>query len=279
MNPRNLALLFVVALTAVVPSAQLRDYKGHKDPELFTRLPHYFLVGKDSVVDTPFDAFEFTVKSGNQKVEGHHLKYTYKFDGSGATPGFLQIIRNYQAAAKKIGGVVLADDGARRTTIRVTKNGMETWVAVEAFNEGRDYELDIIEKQSMQQDVVANAAAFQSGLKESGHVEVPGIFFDFGKSQIKSESEPALNEVVKLLRSSSTLKVWVVGHTDNIGPVDSNLTLSGARAAEVVRALVQKGIDPRRLAPHGAGPYAPIASNATDGGRTHNRRVELVAQP
>jgi hypothetical protein len=43
--------------------------------------------------------------------------------------------------------------------------------------------------------------------------------------------------------------------------------------------LVLKGIDSRRLAPHGAGPYAPIASNATDGGRAHNRSVELVAQP
>ncbi|MBZ5628087.1 MAG: OmpA family protein [Acidobacteriia bacterium] len=131
----------------------------------------------------------------------------------------------------------------------------------------------------MQQDVVANAAAFQSGLKENGHVEVPGIFFDFGKSEIKPESEPALKEVAKLLQSNPALKVWVVGHTDNVGSVDGNMTLSGARAAAVVKALVQKGIDARRLAPHGAGPYAPVASNASDGGRAHNRRVELVAQP
>jgi len=48
-------------------------------------------------------------------------------------------------------------------------------VGVEAFNDGKEYELDIIEKQLMQQDVLANAAAFQSGLKENGHVEVPGF--------------------------------------------------------------------------------------------------------
>jgi outer membrane protein OmpA-like peptidoglycan-associated protein len=258
----------------------LRDYEGYKDPTLFTRLPHYFLDGKDAVIDTPFDGVDFPVKSGTQRVEGHHVKYDYSFDSSaGVNPGFLQIIRNYQAAAKKIGGQVLTDDGVRRTTIRVAKNGMETWVAVEAFNDGREYQLDIIEKQLMEQNVVANAAAFQSGLKESGHVEVPEIFFDFGKSLIKPESEPSLNEVVKLLQSDPTLKVWVVGHTDNVGLVESNMTLSGSRAAAVVKTLVQKGIDARRLAPHGAGPYAPVASNATDGGRAHNRRVELVVQP
>ncbi|MFN7996880.1 MAG: OmpA family protein [Bryobacteraceae bacterium] len=257
----------------------MSDYSGYKDPALFSRLPHYFLSDEGSVVDTPFDGVDFTVKSGTQRVEGRHLKYSYRFDETaGPNPGFLQIIRNYQAAARKIGAEVLSDDGVRRTTIRVARNGVETWVAVEAFNDGRAYELDIIEKQSMQQDVIANAEAFRSGLKENGHVEVPGIFFDFGKSEVKAESEPALAEVVKLLQSSSAMKVWVVGHTDNVGSVDGNMALSSARAAAVVKTLVQKGIDPKRLAPHGAGPYAPVASNATDAGRARNRRVELVAQ-
>jgi OmpA-OmpF porin, OOP family len=271
------AALFL--LTAVAAVAQSSDYNGYKDPALFTRLPHYFLSSEDSFLDTPFDAFEFTVKTGTQRVEGHHTHYAYRFDESaGKTPGFLQIVRNYQAAARKIGGQVLSED-VRRTTIFVSKNGQETWVALEAFNEGRDYELHIIEKQAMQQDVVANAEAFKSGLKENGHVEVPGIFFDFGKSDIKPESGAALKEVVKLLQTNPVLKVWVVGHTDNVGPVETNMALSGARAAAVVKALVQSGIEARRLAPHGAGPYAPVASNAADAGRARNRRVELVAQP
>ena len=46
-----------------------------------------------------------------------------------------------------------------------------------------------------------------------------------------------------------------------------------------VRQLVQKGIDAKRMAPHGAGPFAPVASNDSDEGRAHNRRVELVRQP
>ena len=269
-------LLFATSMAA---SAQMADFKGYKDPALFTRMPHYFLAAEDSVIDKAFDAYEFQLKDGTQRVEGHHLRYEYSFDeAAGNMPGTLQIVRNYEAAARKIGGQILWDD-VRRATIKISKNGQETWAFLEAFNEGRSYELHIVERGQMKQDVVADAAALGSGLKETGHVEVPGIFFDFGKSEIKPESEAALNEVVKLLRGNAAWKVWVVGHTDNVGAVESNLTLSGARSAAVVKALTLKGIDARRLAAHGAGPFAPVAANDTDEGRARNRRVELVKQP
>jgi OOP family OmpA-OmpF porin len=274
-----LRLTSLTILTCFLAAAQTKDFEGYKDPALFTRMPHYFLTGKDSVVETPFDAYEFPVKNGTQKVEGRHLHYTYDFDeAAGTSPGFLQIVRNYQAAAKKIGGEVLSES-VRTTTVRIAKNGQETWVAVEAFNEGREYELHIIERQLMQQDVISDAAALRSGLQQNGHVEVPGIFFDFGKWDIKPESEPALKELAAMLQANSAVRVWVVGHTDNVGSVDANMTLSAARAASVVKALVQRGIGAPRLAPHGAGPYAPVASNAADEGRARNRRVELVTQP
>jgi outer membrane protein OmpA-like peptidoglycan-associated protein len=75
------------------------------------------------------------------------------------------------------------------------------------------------------------------------------------------------------------LKVWVVGHTDCIGSAEPNVALSTARAAAVVKVLTQKmGGEQKRLASFGAGPYSPPASNATEEGRTRNRRVELVTQ-
>jgi hypothetical protein len=264
--------------TSMAASAQMSDFKGYKDPALFTRMPHYFLPAEDSFVEKAFDSYEFQLKAGTERVEGRHLLYEYSFDeAAGNMPGTLQIVRNYQAAARKIGGQVLWDD-VRRATIKISRNGQETWAFLEAFNEGRSYELHIVERGQMKQDVVADAAALGSGLKETGHVEVPGIFFDFGKADIKPESEAALNEVVKLLRANPAWKVWVVGHTDNLGTVESNLALSGARSAAVVKALTQKGIAASRLAAHGAGPFAPVAANDTDDGRARNRRVELVKQ-
>jgi outer membrane protein OmpA-like peptidoglycan-associated protein len=277
MNCSLTTTLFLAASMAA--TAQTSDFKDYKDPALFTRMPHYFLSSEDSFIEKAFDAFEFQLKEGTQTVEGRHLHYSYSFDdAAGNMPGTLQIVRNYQAAARKIGGQVLWDD-VRRATIRISRNGQETWAFLEAFNEGRSYELHIVERGQMKQDVVADAAALGSGLKDAGHVEVTGIFFDFAKADIKPESEAALNEVIKLLRSNAAWKVWIVGHTDNVGTVESNLTLSAARAAAVVKALTQKGIAAGRLAAHGAGPFAPVAANDTEEGRARNRRVELVKQP
>jgi len=82
-----------------------------------------------------------------------------------------------------------------------------------------------------------------------------------------------------MLKANPTLKVYVVGHTDNVGVLAANIDLSKRRAASVVDALTtQYGISASRLQPYGDGPYAPIASNDAEDGRALNRRVELVKQ-
>lgn len=281
-------LLFFVIMPVPAGSAhalpQLKDFAGLKDPALFTRMPNFFMPGASSLVDKQFDAYQFLVKGAKaverKQVEGHLVTYKYVLDRSkGAAPSGLQIMRNYQAAAAALGGKVIHED-QYRTTILISKGGKETWVEVAPVPAGYEYSLRILERQAMQQDVVADAAAFQAGLSQSGHVEVPGIYFDTGKSEVKPESEPALKEVAKLLQSDPALKVWIVGHTDNSGPEELNVSLSQARAAAVGRALTQQmGVAPARLAAHGAGPYAPVAENKSEEGRAKNRRVELVSRP
>lgn len=61
--------------------------------------------------------------------------------------------------------------------------------------------------------------------------------------------------------------------------VDDNMRLSQARADAVVRSLVTThGIAAARLKGYGVGPLAPVASNASEAGRSQNRRVEIVKQ-
>ena len=75
------------------------------------------------------------------------------------------------------------------------------------------------------------------------------------------------------------IKIYVVGHTDNVGGLAPNMDLSKRRAAAVVQALTtQYGIPADRLQPYGDGPYAPITTNDSEDGRALNRRVELVKQ-
>jgi outer membrane protein OmpA-like peptidoglycan-associated protein len=108
-------------------------------------------------------------------------------------------------------------------------------------------------------------------------VAIYGILFDTGKAELKPESAPVLAEIAKLLKASPALSVFIVGHTDMVADAATNVRLSMARAQTVVNTLIgQHGIAGARLVPHGAGPYAPVASNRTEEGRAKNRRVELV---
>ena len=115
--------------------------------------------------------------------------------------------------------------------------------------------MKIVERQEMAQDIVANAGVFSDELKATGHTAVYGIFFDTGKSELKPESEQAIGEIAKLLNNDAGLKVYVVGHTDNVGGLESNMKLSQNRADAVVTALVGKhGINAARLKSYGAVP-------------------------
>ena len=131
----------------------------------------------------------------------------------------------------------------------------------------------------MAQDVVANAEVFSNDLASTGHAAVYGIYFDTGKADLKPESAQAIGEIAKLLAADPALKVYVVGHTDNVGTLESNMRLSQERADAVVQALVRThGVAATRLKSFGAGPYSPVASNDAEAGRAKNRRVELVKQ-
>ncbi|MDR0296103.1 MAG: OmpA family protein [Prevotellaceae bacterium] len=101
------------------------------------------------------------------------------------------------------------------------------------------------------------------------------IFFDFGKSILRSESVYELTQVVDLLRKMPKLKIELSGHTDNIGSAAHNQKLSEDRAKVVVDYLISKGVDALRLTYKGYGFEQPIATNDTEIGRQENRRTEF----
>ena len=275
----SLAALLIssVALLSGAPQAADADAKGCTDHPLFTRMANMRITDCKA---SDFDQFAFKIGkavTATEAVEGRRIEIRYKIKTGGTAPTPIAIIRNHQQAIAAIGGTLVYED-QRYTTLKVAKDGKEIWAQVDTAW-GGGYILYIVEKKAMTQEVVASADLFQKGLTTTGHVEVPGIFFDTGKSDLKPESDAALSEVAKLLKADPALKVYVVGHTDNTASLDLNTRLSQARAESVVQALVGKhGIAAARLAGRGVGPLAPVASNDSEEGRAKNRRVELVKQ-
>ena len=140
--------------------------------------------------------------------------------------------------------------------------------------------VDLVEGEARENNmVVVEAAEMLSQIETQGSISLYGIYFDTDKTEIKAESGPTLKEVASLLKDDASLKLVVVGHTDNQGAFDYNIDLSNRRAESVVEALVKDyGVDAKNLSAHGVGSTSPVASNASDEGRAKNRRVVLVEQ-
>lgn len=139
--------------------------------------------------------------------------------------------------------------------------------------------LQVVEGKAMATGQVdVDAKTMGKGLAQAGHIALYGIRFATDSARLDAKSDPTLREMAKLLQASPTMKVYIVGHTDDTGSLAHNLALSQKRAESVVAALAASGIRSDRMAAKGLASFAPVASNHDEAGRALNRRVELVEQ-
>ena len=148
-------------------------------------------------------------------------------------------------------------------------------------NHGRVQQfIQIVESANIETGMVTvDAKAIGDSLKRDGKIALYGLLFDTGKANIKTESNATLEEMAKSLKNDTSIKVFIVGHTDNQGNVDANVNLSLQRAQAVVDALSKRyGIEPDRLQARGVANFSPVANNLDENGRAKNRRVEMVVR-
>lgn len=100
------------------------------------------------------------------------------------------------------------------------------------------------------------------------------IFFDLDSSTLKPGAYSEIDRVSNVLNNYPQTTIRVEGHTDSTGPEDYNQRLSEKRAEAVKSALIQRGVDPKRIQAVGYGESQPISSN-----NAMNRRVGIVITP
>jgi len=117
-------------------------------------------------------------------------------------------------------------------------------------------------------------------LVTEGHVVLPDLDFGTGAGALGAGPFASLEKLAGFLQANPGYRIMLVGHTDSVGALEGNLTLSRQRAEAVRdRLLGVYGLDMNRVSAEGVGYLAPVASNFSAEGRDKNRRVEAVLLP
>lgn len=131
-------------------------------------------------------------------------------------------------------------------------------------------------KAAMQQATAGTGVSVTQTPDNRLKLNVPSdVSFDTGRSDIKANLRPILDQFANGLSGQPNTEVVIVGHTDSTGSEALNRQLSIDRAQATRNYLAQRGVDPRRMLVEGQGESQPVADNSTESGRARNRRVEL----
>lgn len=113
--------------------------------------------------------------------------------------------------------------------------------------------------------------------KKEKRILLTPITFETNVFGITEKNKHIVDAVVQTVASKDVKSLEIVGHTDNVGSEDANLALSQKRAESIAEYFIEKNIISKAQAvPIGKGESEPIADNATDEGKSQNRRVQLI---
>ncbi|MDP2365143.1 MAG: OmpA family protein, partial [Ignavibacteria bacterium] len=183
------------------------------------------------------------------KLEGKVTKLDYRDPDNRSS---LERIRNYEQAFKKAGFEIKFMCSKEEcgheigietigyypperylTAFQKRKEG-NVWIGV-FVPAGPWSKIIVVEEKPMETGMVkVTADVFKSNILKDGHAAVYGIYFDTGKSVIKPESDETIKEIAALLEANSSMQVYIIGHTDNVGKLKDNMALSQKRAEAVV---------------------------------------------
>jgi len=101
--------------------------------------------------------------------------------------------------------------------------------------------------------------------------------FKFGKTDLPDEAKAKLDEIFDQLKADPKGAYFEIeGHTDNVGPKETNDKVGMARAEAVKRYLYEQHQVPLfKMNVISYGEEKPVAPNKTKAGRAQNRRVVI----
>ena len=105
------------------------------------------------------------------------------------------------------------------------------------------------------------------------------VLFASGSATLQPALQGEISSIAANLVTYPKSTIEVVGHTDSVGSEAMNMDLSQRRAYSVANILIGSGVPAGRVSAYGLGMTQPVDTNATEAGRAHNRRVEILVRP
>lgn len=253
------------SLTLKAPQAQVETVSDTQDLPYFAPLPG------SKMAKTIHDQRSIEIKLPNATQSSLAIADMTRWYDEPAGVSSYEFATVYRKALEAAGWDVTRAQvgGDVAITAHYGKNGRDIWIYT--HGDGSKQSVNVVDY-----GAETKQSALAQQLAKDGHVALYGIYFDTDSSVPRPESEATLQNVLQTLKADDSLKLEIQGHTDDTGTPDHNATLSGARAASVLRWLTDHGIAAARLTSKGYGATMPVADNKSQEGRAKNRRVELV---
>ncbi|TCO73512.1 OmpA family protein [Rhodovulum euryhalinum] len=172
----------------------------------------------------------------------------------------------------------LGSAGSAYVTLMVSRSSARAFVQVTRVGPAEDPAPDAVSSKSNGAGAaLAEDTPLADRLDLDGHAVLADLDFATGSAALAEGEFASLAALARYLANNPDRAVMLVGHTDAVGALDSNIALSRKRAEAVRGYLIDRlGVPASRVAAGGAGYLAPVASNRTEAGRMQNRRVEVI---
>lgn len=250
-------------------------------------LPH-FRVKMDAVPGIP-TYFVFTPTKTTEEFRQELKKYKeYHIPSDPSDPNSPPKWKafNYELACAELCGK--GHYSMRRLVRVVTPEEYEKWLTTQKsyyLSSIRNTDEDPFKGKPVGVELKSDAQNLKNSLKKAldksntnvadRTLNLNNIYFETGSATLSKDSELALNILEDAFKQYPDLKIEIAGHTDNVGDVANNLTLSQQRSASVKSYLISKGVDGSKINTSGFGMSRPIDSNDKEEGRAKNRRIEV----
>jgi outer membrane protein OmpA-like peptidoglycan-associated protein len=224
----------------------------------------------DLSVSSNYDFFQFVLP---EKYLPDNVAFVQgQINGAHDLPNNLQL-RIENLSTKKVSRVRVDRKTGKYTAVLSSSDSKDYLFSIESQDIGYTSTRVQLEK-GQSNYIVPELSAKKLEIGES--FELYSVLFESNNYVLSELDKQALKSLARYFKSNPSLIVELQGHTDNIGYSKGNLLLSEKRSQSVFDFLIYCGVDSIQVSYKGMGDRYPIASNASEIGRSKNRRTVFI---